>query len=179
MLVTFENHRDKEDVFQASKCLRKSVISVTEDLSKKTRECRSELRKFMRHIKRTAPEKKCFLEYDKLYVDGKMFGYNEAVGCVEETSSENIQKTYQTNSVEENINSLERICCNASTQSLQDAVAKEMEKQIIELKKSGSTHFKENTDDCMSITCLEKKISDLECQLEMKDTLIANQLKLR
>ena len=40
VLVTFENFKDKEDVFQASKLLRKSVISVTEDLSKKTREAR-------------------------------------------------------------------------------------------------------------------------------------------
>ena len=84
VLVTFENFKDKEDVFQASKLLRKSVISVTEDLSKKTREARQELRKFMRHVKKTNPEKRCHLQYDKLFIDGKIFLYNEALGQVEE-----------------------------------------------------------------------------------------------
>ena len=83
VLVTFENFRDKEDVFQASKCLRKSVISVTEDFSRKTRESRQELRKFMRHVKKTNPEKRCHLQYDKLYIDGKLYAYSEASGKVE------------------------------------------------------------------------------------------------
>ena len=85
--MTFENFKDKDDVFQASKCLRKSVISVTEDFSKKTRECRQELRKFMRHVKKTAPEKRVHLEYDKLYIDGKMFLYSETSGQVEEMAA--------------------------------------------------------------------------------------------
>ena len=67
-------------MFQASKCLRKSVISVTEDFSRKTRESRQELRKFMRHVKKTNPEKRCHLQYDKLYIDGKIFLYNEMSG---------------------------------------------------------------------------------------------------
>ena len=84
VLVTFENFKDKEDVFQASKLLRKSIISVTEDFSKKTRESRQELRKFMRHVKKTNPEKRCHLQYDKLYIDGKIFLYNDMSGQVEE-----------------------------------------------------------------------------------------------
>ena len=123
MLVTFENHRDKEDVLQASKCLRKSVISVTEDLSKKTRECRSELRRFMRYIKKTAPEKKCFLEYDKLFVDGKMFAYSEEVGAVEEVMTEKTAcsnhkqlKAHQNNqnNIQASSDTLTNICCNVS-----------------------------------------------------------------
>ena len=96
VLVTFENFKDKEDVFQASKLLRKSVISVTEDLSKKTREARQELRKFMRHVKKTNPEKRCHLQYDKLFIDGKIFLYNEALGQVEEIgkSTSNSRYTY-------------------------------------------------------------------------------------
>ena len=84
VLVTFENFKDKEDIFQASKLLRKSVISVTEDFSKKTRESRQELRKFMRHVKKTNPEKRCHLQYDKLYIDGKIYLYNDSLGQVEE-----------------------------------------------------------------------------------------------
>ena len=56
------------------------MISVTEDFSRKTRESRQELRKFMRHVKKTNPEKRCHLQYDKLYIDGKIFLYNEMSG---------------------------------------------------------------------------------------------------
>lgn len=35
-------------------------------------------------MKRANPEKNCFLEYDKLYVDHKIFVYNEALGQVVE-----------------------------------------------------------------------------------------------
>ena len=82
--VTFESFKDKEDVLQASKCLRNSIISVTEDFSKKTREARQELRKFLRLVKKSNPERRCFLQYDKLYIDGKLFLYSELTGQVEE-----------------------------------------------------------------------------------------------
>ena len=84
--VTFESFKDKEDVLQASKCLRNSVISVTEDFSRKTREARQELRKFLRLVKKTNPERRCFLQYDKLYIDGKLFLYSEVTGQVEQQS---------------------------------------------------------------------------------------------
>ena len=84
--VTFENFKDKEDVLQASKCVRKGVVSITEDFSKKTRESRQELRKMMRHVKRSNPERRCFLQYDKLYIDGKIYMYSEVTGQVEEQS---------------------------------------------------------------------------------------------
>ena len=57
---------------------------MTEDFSKKTREARQELRKFLRMVKKTNPERRCFLQYDKLYVEGKLFLYNEMTGQVEE-----------------------------------------------------------------------------------------------
>ena len=96
VLVTFENFKDKEDVFQASKLLRKSIISVTEDFSKKTRESRQELRKFMRHVKKTNPEKRCHLQYDKLYIDGngKIFLYNDMSGQVEEMGKNTSNSRY-------------------------------------------------------------------------------------
>ena len=52
-------------------------FSVTEDLSKKTREARLGLRKYMRDLKRKCPEKNCFMEGDKLFVEGKIFVFNE------------------------------------------------------------------------------------------------------
>ena len=82
--VTFEEFRDREEILKNSKLLKKPTISVTEDLSKRTRIARQELRKFMRHVKRVNPEKRCLLQYDKLYIDGKLFAYSEAAGKVEQ-----------------------------------------------------------------------------------------------
>ena len=61
---------------------KKANVIVTEDLSKRTRESRQELRKFMRQIKRVNPEKACYLEYDKLYIDSKIYIWNEGLGQV-------------------------------------------------------------------------------------------------
>ena len=75
-----------------SKLLKKPTISVTEDLSKRTRIARQELRKFMRHVKRVNPEKRCLLQYDKLYIDGKLFGYSESSGKVEQQFQNGLDK---------------------------------------------------------------------------------------
>ena len=79
-LVTFEEFRDREEVLKNSKLLKKPTISVTEDLSKRTRVARQELRKFMRHVKKVNPEKRVCLQYDKLYIDGKLYAYSESSG---------------------------------------------------------------------------------------------------
>jgi len=82
VLVTFETFKDRETVLRLAKVLKKANVIVTEDLSKRTRESRQELRKFMRQVKRVNPEKACYLEYDKLYVDSKIFIWNEALNQV-------------------------------------------------------------------------------------------------
>ena len=69
--------RDKEDVLRKSSLLRGSNIHVTEDMNRKTRESRSELRRFMRNIKRANPSVNCVLQYDKLVVDNKIFVWND------------------------------------------------------------------------------------------------------
>ena len=52
-MVTFETFKDRETVFRQTKMLKKGAnIDVTEDLSKRTRENRAELRKFMRKVRR-------------------------------------------------------------------------------------------------------------------------------
>ena len=90
VLVTFEAFKDRETVLRQAKNLKKNAgIDVTEDLSKRTRESRQELRKFMRKIKRTNPEKNCFLEYDRLYVDHKIFVWSETLGQVVELAESN------------------------------------------------------------------------------------------
>ena len=65
-------------------CYRNLGFTVTEDLSKKAREARLELRKYMREVKRKNPEKNCFIEQDKLYVDGSIFSFCQSSGIVVE-----------------------------------------------------------------------------------------------
>ena len=50
VVVTFEDFKDREDVLKNSKALGRAQVTVTEDLSKRTRESRQELRKFMRKV---------------------------------------------------------------------------------------------------------------------------------
>ena len=81
VLVTFENFDDREDVLQSSLVsMGRSSVSVTEDLSQKTREARQELKRFVREVRKINPEKRCFVKYDKLFIDGKMFVYSEVEG---------------------------------------------------------------------------------------------------
>ena len=88
VMVTFESFRDREDVFLKSQMMIGSWIYVTEDLSRHIIKARKELRKFMVMVKTNTPKTRCFLLYDKLYLDGKLFVYKEALGRVEETSWE-------------------------------------------------------------------------------------------
>ena len=73
VLVVFEEFKDRENVLKNAKVLTNSVVTVTEDFPKRTRETRQKLRKLMRRMKKANPTKQCFLEHDKLYVDNKMF----------------------------------------------------------------------------------------------------------
>ena len=50
VLVNFETFKDREMVLRQGKALKRASIDVTEDFSKKTRETRQELRKFMRKV---------------------------------------------------------------------------------------------------------------------------------
>ena len=78
VLVTFSYYRDREEVFKKSKLLQTSCsILVTEDMSKKTREARYELQKYLVKLARSRPSKKAQIRYDKLYVDGQVFVYSE------------------------------------------------------------------------------------------------------
>ena len=50
VLVHFANWKDREEILSKSKLLRGSNIYVTEDISRKIREHRNELNKFMREV---------------------------------------------------------------------------------------------------------------------------------
>ena len=67
-------------------------FTVTEDLSKKAREARLELRKYMREVKRKNPEKHCFIEQDKLFIDGNIYTFSQSSRAVVEFRNQ--QKTW-------------------------------------------------------------------------------------
>ena len=51
-------------------------------LSRKVRESRQELRKYMREVKRGNPSVVCNLQYDKLYVNHRCFVWSDVQGRV-------------------------------------------------------------------------------------------------
>ena len=108
VVATFDSYKDKvgktllifvcmltlclqEDVLRTAGLLRGSSVHVTEDMNRKTRESRTELRRFMRAVKRANPGLQCVLQYDKLLLDNKVFVWSEAQGrVVEQVKMQNI-----------------------------------------------------------------------------------------
>ena len=83
VLVCFSSFKERQEVLERATSNKKSTtFSVTEDMSRKTREARQQLRRFLVKIKKRNPEKKCFLQYDKLYVDGRIYVYSAQEGKV-------------------------------------------------------------------------------------------------
>jgi len=86
--------QDREEVLSKSKLLKSANIYVSEDLSRKTREHRNELFKYMRFIKKRAPNKKCVIRYDKLFVDNDVFIYDENEGKVVRNLAKSVSPDY-------------------------------------------------------------------------------------
>eukprot|EP00090_Calanus_glacialis_P032737 TRINITY_DN54248_c0_g1_i1.p1 TRINITY_DN54248_c0_g1~~TRINITY_DN54248_c0_g1_i1.p1 ORF type:complete len:177 (-),score=50.20 TRINITY_DN54248_c0_g1_i1:75-545(-) len=51
-------------------------------MSKKTREARHELQKYLVNLARSSPSKKVVIRYDKLYIDGAVYVFSEEEGRV-------------------------------------------------------------------------------------------------
>ena len=51
----------------------KLSVTIVEEFSRRSREARQELRRFMREVRKHSPEKHCKIQYDKLLVDDKIF----------------------------------------------------------------------------------------------------------
>ena len=75
--VKFDKLVDKENVLEKSEALKKSYVVIEEHLPKNLQNKRKELRKILRVLKRGNPDKPGYLQYDKLFVDGKTFFYDE------------------------------------------------------------------------------------------------------
>ena len=92
VLVTFQLFKDRFDVLAAARwdtlshsCHvyvtrhvpravgSKLSVTIAEEFSRKSRDARQELRRYMREVRRNSPEKLCRIHYDKLLVDDKVF----------------------------------------------------------------------------------------------------------
>ena len=93
VVVSFEEFKDRDEVLRKAGLLRGSSIHVTEDMSRRVRESRQELRRFMREVRRANPASVCSLQYDTLYVDKKCFKYNPLEGRVLEHTAAPVSVT--------------------------------------------------------------------------------------
>jgi len=77
------NYRDKEEILRKARLLKGSNIYMSEDFSRKVREHRNELIKFMKEVKARDPTRRMALRYDKLYVGNSIFFFNDRTGKIE------------------------------------------------------------------------------------------------
>ena len=66
ILVCFEKYADKDEVMRKAKFLRGTNIYVGEDFSKRVKDQRHELQKFMKGMKRRRPNSTFKMQYDKV-----------------------------------------------------------------------------------------------------------------
>ena len=83
MQVCLVNYRDKEEILRKARLLKGSNIYISEDFSRKVREHRNELIKFMKEVKSRDPGRRMTLRYDKLYIGNDVFFFNDRTGRVE------------------------------------------------------------------------------------------------
>lgn len=79
--------RDRAAVLRAAQLVSLAPVSVAEDVSRRTKESRHHLRRFLRQVRRNSPEKVTRLEYDLAIVDGVEYRYNEQRRTVEEAGT--------------------------------------------------------------------------------------------
>ena len=78
------NVKDKQAVLKAAQFVPLAPVSISEDVSRRTKESRQHLRRFLRLVRKNSPEKVTKLEYDVAFVDGVQYVYNEERRVVEE-----------------------------------------------------------------------------------------------
>ena len=81
--ICIVHYRDKEEILRKARLLKGSNIYVSEDFSRKVREHRHELIKFMKEVRSRDSTRKMTLRYDKLYMGHDVFFFNDRTGRVE------------------------------------------------------------------------------------------------
>jgi len=82
--VYFEKWQDKDEILRKSSMLRGANIYISEDFSKRVRDQRLELQKFMKLMRQRRPNSNFSLQYDKLIIDHEIYMFNDMTGRVEE-----------------------------------------------------------------------------------------------
>ena len=81
VLVTFLKFEDREEVLKKFGLLG-GTVHIMEDINMRTKESKTQLRRFMRAVKINNPEADCSLHYDLLYVDNSVYAWDEKMGKV-------------------------------------------------------------------------------------------------
>ncbi len=84
LTVYFDRWEDKDEIMRKTKFLKGSNVYVGEDFSKRVRDQRNELQKFMKAMRTRRPGSKFSLQYDKLFIDKDVFMFNDITGQVEQ-----------------------------------------------------------------------------------------------
>ena len=81
--VYFEKWQDKDEILRKTKFLKGTNVFVGEDFSKRVKDQRTELQKFMRLMKKRRPMAKFSLQFDKLLIDKEVYVFNDLTGKIE------------------------------------------------------------------------------------------------
>ena len=79
---SFQKFEDKEEVLKKFGLLGGTKVHIMEDINMRTKESKTQLRRFMRAVKINNPEADCSLHYDLLYVDNSVYAWGENMGKV-------------------------------------------------------------------------------------------------
>ena len=85
VIMTFRLYKDRDEVFRKAGMLRGSSLHISEDVTRKAKDSRTELRRFLRETKMKDKEAVCKLEYDRLVVNGKIFIWSDDIQAIVDT----------------------------------------------------------------------------------------------
>ncbi|XP_071746635.1 uncharacterized protein [Lepeophtheirus salmonis] len=111
------NYRDKEELLRKSRLLKGTNIYLSEDFSRKVREHRHELIKFIKEVRTRDPARRMTLRYDKLYMGHDVFFFNDRTNRVEK-----MQTNLESSANSTFTASLGNLIINDSQNSLQQEV---------------------------------------------------------
>ena len=92
VVVTFHKFEDKEEVLKRAGLLGGSKVHIVEDMNRRTKESKTQLRRFMRTVKMKNPEADCYLHYDLLYVDNCVYAWDDTQGKVVKVEEKKVDK---------------------------------------------------------------------------------------
>ena len=90
VVLTFRLFKDRDEVFRKAGMLRGSNLHISEDVTRKAKDSRNELRRFLRERKVSDPEAIHKLEYDKLVINDKSYVWSDGLKAVVDTAENKV-----------------------------------------------------------------------------------------